>query len=69
MPAVDEYFGKDAGIVWDSLNRNGPMTISSLKRATKLNEKDLYGALGWLGREGKIKIIGDKPLFYKFALC
>jgi len=69
MPVIEEYFGKDAGTAWNALKKNGPSTINGLKRATKLGDRQLYGALGWLGREGKIKITGDKPLFYKFQLC
>jgi hypothetical protein len=32
----------------------GPKDLKALKKATKLSEKDLYAALGWLAREEKV---------------
>lgn len=64
----EEYFGSKAGVVWKALSENGPVTLAVLKRKTGLANGDVYVALGWLAREGKIKIIGEKPLHYKFAL-
>jgi len=32
------------------------MTISDLMKATALQPEELYGALGWLGRENKISV-------------
>lgn len=49
-----EQIGVNAGLVWDSLSKNGASSIKDLRKATKLKEKDLYAALGWLAREGKI---------------
>jgi hypothetical protein len=51
---VESIFGANAGIVWKVLNLNGPMTIDDLVKATSLNPEEIYGALGWLGRENKI---------------
>ncbi len=51
---VESIFGANAGIVWKALNLNGPMTIDDLVKATSLNPEEIYGALGWLGRENKI---------------
>jgi hypothetical protein len=53
---VESIFGVDAGIVWNALNLNGPMTIENLVKATTLNPEDIYAALGWLGRENKISL-------------
>lgn len=50
---MKEKIGLNAGVVWNALC-NGPQEIKSLKKATKLTEKDLYAALGWLAREEKI---------------
>jgi hypothetical protein len=30
--------------------------MKGLKKATKLKEKELYAAIGWLAREGKLNI-------------
>lgn len=52
-----ECIGTNAGLVWAALNENNDQSLKGLKKATKLKEKDLYMALGWLAREGKIKFI------------
>jgi len=54
--AVELIFGINAGIIWESLNLNGPMSVSDLAAATSLLPEDIYGALGWLGRENKISV-------------
>ena len=51
-----EIIGSWAGLVWTSLNESGKLTVKALKKATKLKEKELYAALGWLAREGKVAI-------------
>lgn len=53
---VESIFGINAGIVWKSLNLNGPMTVDDLVKATALNPEEIHGALGWLGRENKISL-------------
>ena len=53
---VESIFGVNAGIVWNALNLNGPMTIDGLVKSTTLNPEEIYGALGWLGRENKISL-------------
>ncbi len=45
--------GENAGLVWNSL-QNGAQEIKAIKKATKLKNEDLYMALGWLAREGKL---------------
>jgi hypothetical protein len=54
--AVELIFGINAGIIWESLNLNGPMSLSDLIEATSLIPEEIYGALGWLGRENKISV-------------
>ena len=39
-----------------ALNESGKLTVKGLKKATKLKEKELYAALGWLAREGKVSM-------------
>jgi hypothetical protein len=53
---VESIFGGNAGIVWKALNLNGPMTIDDLMKATNLNIEEIFGALGWLGRENTISL-------------
>jgi hypothetical protein len=45
--------GENAGLVWGAL-QNGAQGLKALKKATKLKNEDLYLALGWLAREGKL---------------
>ena len=52
--AAESVFGKNAGIVWEALNMNGPSAIDNLVKLTGLSRELVYGALGWLGRENKI---------------
>jgi hypothetical protein len=51
---VESIFGMNAGIVWKALNKNGPSNIGDLLKATSMSREEVYGALGWLGRENKI---------------
>ena len=51
-----EVIGTWAGQVWNALNESGKLTVKGLKKATKLKEKEIYAALGWLAREGKVSI-------------
>jgi len=45
--------GENAGLIWAALE-NGALALKALKKATKLKNEDLYLALGWLAREGKV---------------
>jgi hypothetical protein len=51
---VESIFGVKAGVVWRALNQNGPSNISDLVKSTSMSREEIYGALGWLGRENKI---------------
>jgi hypothetical protein len=51
---MKEKIGTNAGIIWTYLDAEGNKSLKEIKKACKLTEKDLYAALGWLAREGKI---------------
>lgn len=51
-----EVIGTWAGQVWNALNESGKLTVKGLKKQLKLKEKELYAALGWLAREGKVSM-------------
>ncbi len=53
-----EQIGTFAGEVWKALAEQDANSIKTIKKATKLKEKEIYAALGWLSREGKL-ILGD----------
>ena len=48
-----EKIGQNAGLVWGAL-QNGALELKALKKATKLKNDELFLALGWLAREGKL---------------
>lgn len=51
-----EEIGLNAGLVWNALNESEGLTLKGLKKETKLKDKQLYAALGWLSREDKVTI-------------
>ena len=48
--------GTWAGLVWNALNENEVLGNKEIKKVTKLKDKELYAAIGWLAREGKLNI-------------
>lgn len=55
-----DTIGLNAGAVWNVLNAAVAMDTKQLKKDAKLkNERELYAALGWLAREGKIQFSED----------
>ena len=63
-----EIIGTWACLVWEALNASGMLTMKGLKKATKLKEKEIYAALGWLGREGKV-VITETESDIEVVLC
>lgn len=50
-----DIIGANAGLVWAALNDADVLGIKQLKKITKLRaDRDLFAALGWLAREGKV---------------
>ncbi|MDR0333441.1 MAG: winged helix-turn-helix domain-containing protein [Dysgonamonadaceae bacterium] len=61
---MNSRIGTNAGKVWIALFEGAPQSLKDLKKATKLTEKELYAAFGWLAREEKISLIEEeKELF------
>ena len=54
-----ETIGTYAGTVWTALNTAEALGVKQLKKITKLKDKEIFAALGWLAREGKINIDVD----------
>ncbi len=49
--------GSNAGLVWQALNAaNAALEVKVIKKLTKLTDKEVYAAFGWLLREGKISV-------------
>ena len=52
-----EMIGTNAGAVWTALSEAAAtLDTKQIKKATKLKDKELYAALGWLAREGKVTL-------------
>lgn len=54
-----EKIGMYAGSVWVALSTADALGVKQLKKMTKLKDKEVYAALGWLAREGKVNINPD----------
>ena len=54
MKRLEDEFGKNAGKVWQVINNHGTLGEIELRKTTKLDEKRLNTAIGWLARENKI---------------
>ncbi len=54
-----EVIGANAGSVWVALNTADALGIKQIKKITKLKDKEVFAAIGWLAREGKIAIDVD----------
>jgi hypothetical protein len=64
MSIMVEKIGCNAGKVWTQLDAAGRSSVKDLKKLTKLTDKDLYAAIGWLAREGKLTLEEvDKEIF------
>ncbi len=51
-----ETIGTWAGLVWNALNEADVLGSKQIKKVTKLKDKELYAAIGWLARENKLNI-------------
>lgn len=54
-----ETIGTNAGSVWVALNTADALGVKQIKKMTKLKDKEIYAALGWLAREGKVNLDVD----------
>jgi hypothetical protein len=51
---MKEKIGNDAGRIWKVLDEQGSKSVKELKKLTKLVDKEIYAAIGWLAREEKL---------------
>ena len=54
-----DVIGTNAGLVWQALATAETLGIKQIKKMTKLKDKEVFAALGWLAREGKITTATD----------
>jgi hypothetical protein len=50
------HIGEVAGEVWRILSKNGPLSLAKLAKEVDEPRDTVMQALGWLAREGKVKI-------------
>lgn len=48
--------GEMSGLVWQTINSNGSMSVAKLKTALKADVFVLNAAIGWLAREEKVTV-------------
>lgn len=51
-----ETIGAWAGLVWNALNESDVLGLKQLEKISKLKDKEVFAAIGWLAREGKVAI-------------
>ncbi len=54
-----DTIGYNAGLVWKALSEADALGVAQIRKVTKLKDKELMLALGWLAREGNIVIAED----------
>ena len=59
-----EKIGIDAGRVWNVLNAESSKPLKDLKKLVKMTDKEIYAAIGWLAREGKLVFIEKEGELY-----
>ncbi len=52
---MNDEIGNAAGLVWETLDREGKITLARLRQRTGLSVELLNRAIGWLAREGKVE--------------
>lgn len=67
MEDLNMYFGMRAGKVWEALTK-GSKTMTQLQKATGLTTSQTSMGLGWLAREGKLKVNSTKSRQKRFEL-
>jgi hypothetical protein len=65
MVEVHTIYGRNAGIVWRTLNEKGQLGLRELSKHSKLSMLEVNGAIGWLARENKVKLVdrGTKTVY------
>lgn len=67
MIPTEMTIGVNAGKVYQALSKLGVATPLLLKNEARLSQDDVFGALGWLAREGKLMELREGKLV-KFKL-
>ena len=60
---MEQNIGMMAGKVWKTLEKKGDCTPKVLQTSLKAKSDQVYMALGWLAREGKVNFNQTKSSF------
>ena len=53
---VNKIVGETAGVVWQALDTQGPLSLAKLAKKTQISRDVVMMAVGWLAREDKVLI-------------
>src|SRR5437879_11789890 len=56
---MEAEIGDAAGAIWQYLDEHGVTTLSKLRQGTKLPDQLLLLGVGWLAREGKLRLVRE----------
>ena len=57
---MHNVIGEFAGKIWHYLDHHGRSSFAQVLKGTKLKQRDADRGVGWLAREGKIRLEKDK---------
>ncbi|PYN83914.1 MAG: hypothetical protein DMD96_00310 [Candidatus Rokuibacteriota bacterium] len=57
--SMEAEIGDAAGAIWQYLDEHGVTTLSKLRQGTKLPDQLLLLGVGWLAREGKLRLVRE----------
>ncbi len=56
---MEEKIGDAAGTIWQYLDEHGETMLIRLTQGTKLPERIVLMGIGWLAREGKLRLVRE----------
>jgi len=56
---MEAEIGEAAGAIWQYLDTHGETTLSRLQQGAKLPEQIVLMSVGWLAREGKLRLVKE----------
>ena len=65
---MNEEIGLVAGAIWKTLDANGEMTLTSLRKEIAAENMLFDWAIGWLAREDKIELTFTKKRAFRVCL-
>ena len=54
-PVTQNTIGETAGTIWETLSKEGPLTLAALMEEITVPQSVFFMAVGWLSREDKLQ--------------